>query len=148
MAFMALGLLELVHSFNIKTEESIFKSGVFENKYLVGAFILGLLLQLIVVMIPPVAEIFGVVPLTQTQWIYTIVISFAPIVIMEIQKKINEERLENVIYEYEKSWEKVGCFAFYLFEKRKTDKMKGKGSFLKENTSKIYIIMLKMRKKT
>lgn len=103
MAFMALGLLELVHSFNIKTEESIFKSGVFENKYLVGAFILGLLLQLIVVMIPPVAEIFGVVPLTQTQWIYTIVISFAPIVIMEIQKKINEERLENVIYEYEKS---------------------------------------------
>ena len=31
-AFVAIGLLELVHSFNIKSEESIFKIGVLENK--------------------------------------------------------------------------------------------------------------------
>ena len=33
MAFVSLGLLELVHSFNIRTEESIFKVGLFQNKY-------------------------------------------------------------------------------------------------------------------
>ena len=42
MAFLSLGILELVHSFNIKGEESILKTGLFENRYLVGAFVLGL----------------------------------------------------------------------------------------------------------
>ena len=38
MAFVSLGLLELVHSFNIKSEESLFKTEIFENKYLIGSF--------------------------------------------------------------------------------------------------------------
>ena len=90
MAFVSLGLLELVHSFNIKSEESIFKVGLFENKYLLGAFILGALLQIVVVVIPPVAEVFKLVPLTQAQWMYTFGISILPLVIMEIQKAFNK----------------------------------------------------------
>jgi Ca2+-transporting ATPase len=90
MAFVSLGLLELVHSFNIKSEESIFKVGLFENKYLLGAFILGALLQIVVVVIPPVAEVFKLVPLTQVQWMYTFGISILPLVIMEIQKAFNK----------------------------------------------------------
>ena len=35
MAFVSLGIIELIHSFNIRSEESIFKVGVFKNKYLV-----------------------------------------------------------------------------------------------------------------
>lgn len=45
MAFVTLGLIEMVHSFNIRSEESIFKCGIFKNKYLVLAFILGLVMQ-------------------------------------------------------------------------------------------------------
>ena len=90
MAFVSLGLLELVHSFNIKSEESIFKVGLFENKYLMGAFILGALLQVIVVIIPSVAEVFKLVPLTQVQWLYTFGISILPLIIMEIQKAFNK----------------------------------------------------------
>ena len=90
MAFVSLGLLELVHSFNIKSEESIFKVGLFENKYLLGAFILGALLQIVVVVIPYVAEIFKLVPLTQVQWMYTFGISILPLIIMEIQKAFNK----------------------------------------------------------
>src|SRR5699024_1229317 len=37
MAFMAIGLLELIHSFNVKSEKSLFKTGIFDNKYLVGS---------------------------------------------------------------------------------------------------------------
>ena len=58
MAFVAIGMLELVHSFNIKSEESIFKVGIFENKYLIMSFILGTIVQTIVVLIPKLAEIF------------------------------------------------------------------------------------------
>lgn len=90
MAFVCLGLLELVHSFNIKSEETIFKVGLFENKYLLGAFILGALLQIVVVVIPSVAEVFKLVPLTQVQWMYTFGISILPLVIMEIQKALNK----------------------------------------------------------
>ena len=101
MAFVSLGMLELVHSFNIKTEESIFKTGILENKYLAGAFILGLIMQVGVVIIPPVAEVFKLVPLNKTQWIYTILISMMPIVIMEMQKKFNEFKFGKVIYKHE-----------------------------------------------
>lgn len=45
MAFVTLGLIEMVHSFNIRTEESIFKAGLFKNKYLCMAFIAGLVMQ-------------------------------------------------------------------------------------------------------
>ena len=86
MAFASLGLLELIHSFNIKSEKSIFKVGLFENKYLMGAFILGAILQVIVVVIPSVAEVFKLVPLTKVQWLYTFGISALPLVIIELQK--------------------------------------------------------------
>ena len=90
MAFVALGMLELVHSFNVKSDESIFKVGLFENKYLIGAFVLGTLLQVVVVMVPVFANVFKLVPLNGTQWLYTIGISILPIVIIEAQKKLNE----------------------------------------------------------
>lgn len=98
MAFVALGMLELVHSFNIKSDESIFKVGIFENKYLIGAFVLGTLLQVSVVMIPTFAGIFKLVPLNETQWIYTLGISILPIIIMEAQKKLNEIKFGKRIY--------------------------------------------------
>lgn len=89
MAFLAIGFLELVHSFNIKTEKSIFKTGIFENRYLVGSFVLGIFIQGIVVVIPMFANVFEVVSLNLTQWIITICISLIPIPVMELQKKLN-----------------------------------------------------------
>lgn len=98
MAFVALSMLELIHSFNVRSEESIFKIGLFKNIYLVGAFILGTILQISVVIIPRIADIFDVIPLTKIQWIYTILISISPIFIMEIQKKLNEIKFGKTVY--------------------------------------------------
>ena len=98
MAFLTLGILELVHSFNIKSEESIFKIGVFENKYLIGALVLGVILQVIVVVVSPLAQIFSLVPLTGMQWLYTILIAVAPIPIVEIQKAVNGYKFGRVVY--------------------------------------------------
>ena len=101
MAFISLGMLELVHSFNVKSDESIFTSGLFENKYLIGAFILGIILQILVVMIPGIANIFKLVPLSGMQWIYCIGISILPIVIIEAQKKFNEFKFGKKVYSFD-----------------------------------------------
>ena len=98
MAFLTLGILELVHSFNIKSEESIFKIGVLENKYLVGALVLGVILQVIVVVVSPLAQVFSLVPLTGIQWLYTVLIAIAPIPIVEIQKAVNGYKFGRVVY--------------------------------------------------
>ena len=98
MAFLSMGLLELIHSFNIKSEQSIFKIGILENKFLLGSFVVGTVIQVIVVLVPTVAQIFKLVPLNLTQWMITIVISLLPIPIMELQKRINEMKFGKVIY--------------------------------------------------
>ena len=99
MAFVSIGLLELVHSFNIKSEKSIFKVGIFENKFLIGSFILGVFVQTIVLFIPSLAEIFQLVQLNKIQWIITLAISILPIPIMELQKKVDEMKVGKVVYE-------------------------------------------------
>ena len=94
MAFVAMAMLELVHSFNVKSDESICKVGILENKYLIGAFVLGTTLQVMVVMVPTFANIFSLVPLNGTQWMYTLGISILPIAIIEAQKLL-DSRLKN-----------------------------------------------------
>ena len=97
MAFISIGLSELVHSFNVKSEKSIFKSQLFKNKYLIGSFILGTFIQIIVAIIPNLANIFNLVPLNTTQWIITLIISFMPIPVIELQKKFNEFKFGKII---------------------------------------------------
>lgn len=55
-------------------------------------------MQIIVVIIPSFAEVFKLVPLNQTQWLYTLGISVLPLIIVQLQKKINEIKLGKVIY--------------------------------------------------
>ena len=77
------------------------RHGIFENKYLIGAFILGTLLQVGVVLVPQVANIFKLVPLNSTQWLYTGLISIIPIGIIEVQKKFEELKFGKIIYKNE-----------------------------------------------
>ena len=89
MAFISLGLLELVHSFNVRSDESILKTGLLKNKYIIGAFILGAILQVGVTIIPNIAEMFNCTPLNKTAWMITIAISLSPLLIIELQNKLN-----------------------------------------------------------
>ena len=100
MAFISLGMLELIHCFNIKSEESIFKKGILENKYLVGAFLLGTVLQVGIVFIPSIANVFKLTMLNSTQWIITLLISIVPIIVIEVQKKFNEIKFGKIVYGY------------------------------------------------
>lgn len=86
MAFCVLSLSQLVHSFNMRSEHSIFKEGVFANKYLILSFFIGVVLQVGVVMVPPLASLFKVIELTGKQWLIVAILSFFPIIIVELDK--------------------------------------------------------------
>ena len=98
MAFLTIGMTELIHSVNIKSDKSLFKTGILENKFLIGSLVLGVLAQVIVVLIPTLANIFDVVSLNSIQWLITIIISIMPIPIMEVQKMINNRNRRKVIF--------------------------------------------------
>lgn len=59
MAFVTLALSQLFHSFNVKSEHSIFSKQIFSNKYLWGAFAVGVGLQLLVMYVPFLASAFS-----------------------------------------------------------------------------------------
>ena len=98
MSFLTIGMAELIHSFNIKSDKSILKTGILENKFLIGSFVLGVLAQIVVVLIPALANIFDLVNLNSVQWLITIIISIMPIPIMELQKMINNKYKGRVIF--------------------------------------------------
>ncbi|MCL2235970.1 MAG: cation-translocating P-type ATPase, partial [Defluviitaleaceae bacterium] len=86
MAFTTLSLSQLVHAFNMRSEQSIFKIRLFENRYLVGALIVGTLLQVSVISIEAVANIFHVAPMESAAWMIVAGLSLMPIVIVEVEK--------------------------------------------------------------
>ena len=88
MAFAVLSISQLVHAFNMRSEHSVFRAGLFKNPYLVLSLIAGLMLEVSVISIPKLAVIFGVVPLGFVGWGIVAALSVMPLVIVELQKKV------------------------------------------------------------
>ncbi len=90
MSFAVLSLSQLFHSFNMRSEHSLSKIGVFTNRKLVYSFLICAFLQVIVLTIPTLAKIFQVVPLSLRQWAITLFLSMVPILVVELQKKASD----------------------------------------------------------
>ncbi len=89
MTFLVLSLSQLAHAFNARSEgKSIFKIGVFSNKYLVRATGISVFMQLIVIFVPFLRDTFKVTLLTFGEWLIVIALSLAPILIVEIYKAV------------------------------------------------------------
>lgn len=89
MAFVVLSVSQLFHSFNMRhPEKSIFQLGFFSNKYLVGAVLIGILLQDIVITVPFLRNVFNVFDLNGKDWAIVAVLSVMPLLINEIAKLI------------------------------------------------------------
>ena len=86
MAFVTLSACQLFHSFNVKSHESIFSKQVFNNKYLWLAALTGALLQIAIINIPILANLFKLVPLSLPNVMISIGFAFMTIVIVEIYK--------------------------------------------------------------
>ena len=88
MCFAVLSLSQLFHSFNVRSTHSLFSIGIFSNSRLVISFILCTVLQISVISISSLANVFKVIPLSNMQWSIVFILSFLPIVLVEIQKKL------------------------------------------------------------
>lgn len=88
MAFAVLSLSQLVHAFNMRGEGSLGKLPFCSNKWLLMAFMVGVVLQCVVIMMPPLAGIFQVVPLDGEQWLLTAALALAPLPLVELEKAI------------------------------------------------------------
>ena len=87
MAFMAIISCQLFYSMAVRNhKKSIFQIGLFSNKYLVGAIILGLVLQLIVIGIPVMQNAFKLQMLDMRGWLMAIGLGLVPLIFNEIYK--------------------------------------------------------------
>ncbi|BBF43972.1 lead, cadmium, zinc and mercury transporting ATPase [Lachnospiraceae bacterium KM106-2] len=91
MCFAVLSMSQLFHAFNMKSRHSIFNHDLFNNKQLITSFLLGILLQVLVISIPTLSIVFKVTALTLEQWGIVFLLSAMPILIVELQKKANQK---------------------------------------------------------
>ncbi len=92
MAFFVLGTSQLVHAFNMRSEKSAVKAGLFKNKYLVLSLALGIAAQLAVIWIAPAAALFGVCPLNMPCLALCLLLSVMPLLLVEMQKAVSAKR--------------------------------------------------------
>ena len=91
MAFVSLCLIQLFHSFNLKKRESsIFHKDIFKNVWLDLSFVVGVALMLLVALVPPIAEVFGIAPLNAAEWGIAIGCAVLIVPLVEAQKIIEE----------------------------------------------------------
>ena len=89
MAFATLCSARLFHGFNCKSDRPVvFSKRVIDNKWLIGAFLLGIALITAVVMIPGLHNIFQVQPLNITQLLTVYGLAAVNIPIIQILKAV------------------------------------------------------------
>lgn len=111
MAFATLCLARLFHGFNCRGKNSIFRLGVFANKYTWGAFGIGLILLNAVLFVPFLQRLFQVENLRLNQYGTIYLLAIIPTIIIQIVKIVKEniaDRKENIsIIEKEENLENI-----------------------------------------
>ncbi|MDD4179865.1 MAG: cation-translocating P-type ATPase, partial [Candidatus Margulisbacteria bacterium] len=93
VAFTTLSLLQMAHVLNCKSlNRSLFEVGIFSNIYLVLAIALTVLMQVMVIYVPFLQQLFHTHALDLVDWLLIILISLTPIVFVELNKLYHKRR--------------------------------------------------------
>lgn len=92
MAFCVLSISQLVHSLNVRSNNSVFSFSTPKNKLLTGAIILGIVLQVSVIVSPMLSPWFSAVPLSAEQWKITTILCVLPLIIVEFSKLFTRKK--------------------------------------------------------
>ena len=88
MAFSTLVAFQMFNVLNCRSQDkSIFKVGLFSNKWLIGAIVISILLQIAVIH-TSLGILFKTVPLQLIDWMYVFLISSSVLIVIEIQKLV------------------------------------------------------------
>ena len=88
LAFATICLARLLHGFNCRSNQSIFKIGLFSNKTSILAFLVGFALLHIVLFVPVLSGIFMVANIGVKELLMIYGFAFAPTVVVQIKKMI------------------------------------------------------------
>ena len=88
MAFAVLTLARLFHGFNCRSDLSIVKIKLGTNKWIIGAFAIGVILLLGVLTIPPLKTMFMIEDLDIMELVKILALAFLPTLIIQIKKSI------------------------------------------------------------
>ena len=88
MVFFTIIFMQLLHSINCKTNDSIFKKNLFDNKTFNICFLITLAINLLVACVPAMYTLFGLTFLNLSEWIIVIIASILIIPICELIKAI------------------------------------------------------------
>ncbi len=90
MAFSTLCLARLFHGFNCRGKKSIFSLGVFANKFSWIAFITGVVLVNLVLLVPILQRLFEITPLATDQLLLVHFLAFIPTLMIQIFRIIKD----------------------------------------------------------
>ena len=85
-AFIILALTQVVHSFNMRANHSLFRIVPFSNRKLNLAALFSAILIILVVFIPPIANVFGLIALPQHMYLKAAGLAFIPLPVLEFTK--------------------------------------------------------------
>lgn len=86
LAFMVFALVETFHAFNMRSDHSIFKIGLFSNKQMNWSALVSLLLVALVLFTPGVVTAFNMMYLPYYGYLIGLGLSLIPMIIMECSK--------------------------------------------------------------
>jgi len=87
MSLVVLAIFQWFNAWNCRSEDkTIFKMNPFSNKFLVGATIVVILLQLLAVYNPFMQKILHTTPLSGSDWLLAVAVALSIIVVEEIRK--------------------------------------------------------------
>jgi len=91
MAFLVISLSQMFHAFNMRSNKSLFRIGIFSNKFLVLGTIFSLILTFMVCVVDPFKSIFQLVSLSILDYCLCICLSLVSIALFEIKKSVKKE---------------------------------------------------------
>ena len=92
ICFAILAVGPLLHAFNCRSKTKSVFTGLFENRALWGAMVIGLILEAATIWLPPLRPIFRTVPLDGEALAWVAAMSLAPVAIGELFKVLFSRR--------------------------------------------------------
>ncbi|MCL2804049.1 MAG: cation-translocating P-type ATPase [Micrococcales bacterium] len=86
LTFLALGWTAILHIFTVRSTRSMFTSRFSENPRLVVSAFAMVALFALLVLVPPLGQVFGLVPLSPWHWLIAIGLCLVPSVVAELNK--------------------------------------------------------------
>ena len=87
LSFMVLALSQVVQAYNMRSEHSLFKIGVFSNRKLNGAALISILL-VAAVLFTPLSTAFGLIALSGKLYLIGVGLIMVPLAVMELSKAV------------------------------------------------------------